>query len=131
VAVNDDLPASPLGISTGLEVPIDFLVGLGTALSAPLVLLLAFAVAVVAASRGGRLPLGVMAVFGVGFGTGMLAEPITYRVLSPGGFEPVHAAIVVGNLVLAVAIVGLALLERRRAPGEGSVPAGRYTEDGP
>jgi hypothetical protein len=113
VAVDKGLPGEPFGITTGLDPATDFLVGLGTALSPPLVLLVALAVVVLIAVRGVRWGAILSAVAGAGFLLGMLAEPITYRVLSPGGFEFTLATIVVLNLVLPV-ILGLSALRVAR-----------------
>lgn len=113
VAVDEGLPGRPFGLATGFSPTRDFLIGLGTALSPPLVLLVALAVVVLVAARGVRWGAVLSAVGGAGFLLGMLAEPITYRVLSPGGFEATLAAIVVLNLVLPV-ILGLAALRVAR-----------------
>jgi hypothetical protein len=113
VAVDEGLPGRPFGIATGLSPATDFLFGLGTALSPPLVLLVLLAVLVLIAVRGVRWAAVLSAVAGAGFLLGMLAEPITYRVLSPGGFEVALAAIVSLNLVLT-AILGLSALSVAR-----------------
>jgi hypothetical protein len=113
VAVDEGLPGRPFGIATGLSPATDFLVGLGTALSPPLVLLVALAVVVLMAVRGVRWAAAMSAVAGAGLLLGMLAEPITYRVLSPGGFEFTLAAIVALNRVLPV-VLGLSALSVAR-----------------
>jgi hypothetical protein len=85
IAVADDLGASPLGISTGLDPEVDFFFR-GTALCAPFMLLVVLAV-LVALIFGDRAELALrgLIVCGIFSAAGMLAEPITYRVLSPGG----------------------------------------------
>jgi hypothetical protein len=113
VAVDEGLPGRPFGIATGLSPATDFLFGLGTALSPPLGLLVALAVVVLIAVRGVHRAAVLSAVAGAGLLLGMLAEPITYRVLSPGGFDLVLAAIVALNLVLPV-ILGLSALRVAR-----------------
>jgi hypothetical protein len=109
VAVDEGLPGRPFGLATGFAPTTDFLVGLGTALSPPLILLVALAVVVLVAARGVRWGAVLSALAGAGFLLGMLAEPVTYRVLSPGGFEATPAAIVALNLVLPM-ILGLSAL---------------------
>ena len=113
VAVDEGLPGRPFGITTGLSPASDFVVGLGTALSPPLVLVVALTVLVLAAVRGARWAAVLTALAGAWFLLGMLAEPITYRVLSPGGFELTPATIVAFNLVLPV-ILGLSALRLAR-----------------
>jgi hypothetical protein len=77
------------------------------------VLLVALAVVVVISVRGFRWAAVLTAVAGAGLLLGMLAEPITYRVLSPGGFEATKTSIVSLNLVLPV-ILGLSALRVAR-----------------
>lgn len=116
VAIRDDLRGRPFGVSSGLAPEWDFIVGLGTALSAPLILLVALIMLnglVWWGGKAGRKAAGWLAVLGSGFLVGMLAEPITWSVLSPSGFDLLLAGIVALNLVLPPAIVLLALRPQR------------------
>lgn len=116
LAIEADLPGRPLGPRTGLAPLWDFVFGLGTALSAPLVLLLALVVLNALIQRGGavrRRAAGDLALLGTGVLVGVLVEPITWRVLHPSGFDPALAAAVVSaNLLLPAAIVALSLRAR-------------------
>jgi FtsH-binding integral membrane protein len=97
----------------------DWVAGLSTALSAPLWVLLAFVATLVVARRrpASRGAAGAVIAMGAAFVAGMLVEPITYRVLSPGGFDPIPAAFVVLNLALPVLIVIFAAQELPARPG--------------
>jgi hypothetical protein len=112
VAVRDDLPGRPFGWDLPLSPVANFVVGLGTALSAPLVLLLALVWLNVLLAREpetGRRAAGLIALLGIGFGVGMLAEPITWQLFVSGSVDLLPGAIIVANLVLPASMVILAL----------------------
>ena len=113
VAIRDDLVGRPFGWDLPLSPLANFLVGLGTALSAPLVLLLALVWLNTLLGREpktGRRAAGLIALLGIGFLVGMLAEPITWQLFGgSGSLDLLPAAIIVANLVLPAAMVILAL----------------------
>jgi hypothetical protein len=108
-----DEPARFLGFaapgSTGVQA-----VWLGTALAGPAPMVVAFVVAGFAARAGSRLAWWVVVALMAGALGGMLGEAITYRVLSPGGFDAVPAAFVVVNVALPLAALLLAVGARER-----------------
>jgi len=117
LAIRDDLAGRPFGWETSLTPLESFVFGLGTALSAPLILV----VALVAANllmRRSRTPAAraayLIALLGAGFFVGMLAEPITQDILDPGSVGPLPTAIVIANLLLPLALVLLAIRIRGR-----------------
>lgn len=117
VAIDRDLPAGFLGMSTGLAARDDFLFGFGTALSPPLWFVMLFTLAMLLSTREDRWrrrAIAVLAVAGAIVFVGQLGEPITYTVLSSGGFDGPAAAVVLANLVLgpALAIIGARRVRR-------------------
>jgi len=113
VAMRDGLAGRPFGWDLGISPVSGFVFGLGTALSAPLVLLLALAFANLLLWRNGRLArraTETIALLGAGFAVGMLAEPITW---DPGTWSDwPTTAIVIANLVLPLMLVLLGLEHR-------------------
>ncbi len=112
VAVRDDLAGRPFGWDLPLSPLSNFVFGLGTALSAPLVLLLALVAANLLLGRGQqvrRRAAGVIAFLGTGFEIGMLAEPISRNVLDSFSRDPLTSVIVSANLLLPLAMVILAV----------------------
>lgn len=108
LAVRDDLPGRPFGWSTGLTPLSDFLFGLGTALSAPLVLLLLLAGLNLLVLRGnavGRWATTAIVVLGFGFLIGAVAEPGTWEFLSVGSISPLIATVLIANVMLPIAMV--------------------------
>ena len=124
VAVRDDLAGRPFGWDLPLSPLANFVVGLGTALSAPLVLLLTLVCLNVLLRREpktGRRAAGLIALLGMGFLVGMLAEPITWQLFGSGAVDLLPAAIIVANLVLPAAMATLAMQARRRIHAQMSV----------
>lgn len=124
VAVRDGLAGEPFGWDLGVEPLPGFFVGPGTALSGPLVMLLALVVANLLLRRGGRAHhrgATILTWLGVGFLVGMLAEPVTW---DPGTWRygPV-AALVLANLLLPLTLVILA--SQLRAAGHAPGPFGQ------
>ena len=103
LAVRDGLVGRPLGWAIDMTPLSGFVFGLGTALSGPLVLL----VALVAANLRLRLDEGAeqraagwIAILGAGFLGGMLAEPILWDVFEPG-VGSLEAATMIANVTAA------------------------------
>ena len=118
LAVQDDLVGRPFGWDLDLEPLPGFVFGLGTGLSAPLVLLLALIVVNFFVGRGERSErhaAGLIALLGTGFLVGMLAEPITWEIFNSGSADRIQAAVIIANLVLPAAMVMLAIRIRSRA----------------
>lgn len=117
LAIRDDLAGRPFGWELPLTPLANFVFGLGTALSAPLVLLLALVAANLLMGRGEktrRRAATLIAILSIGFLVGMLAEPITRDLLRPGTVDLLPAAVVIINLILPLAMVLLAIRIRGR-----------------
>lgn len=117
LAIRGDLAGRPFGWDLHLTALSNFVFGLGTALSAPLVLLLALVAANLLIGRGEktrRWAAGAIALLGIGFFFGMLAEPISWEVFDTGSFDLLPAAVVITNLLLPLAMVILAIRIRGR-----------------
>ena len=96
VAVKEGLPAEWVaGLYVGRDASAEFFRGTGTALSPGLPMMVGQALLAVLSTRGGRagtIGAAGLAVLGAGGTVGMLAETITYRVLSPKAFDAPKAA---------------------------------------
>jgi hypothetical protein len=122
-AIANDIPGRPLGIQTGLSVALDFTVGLGSGLSAPLVMLIALGFLAVSVIRhGGRRPILWMGLLGGCFLVGMLIEPIVGQAMD-GEHEPLAIGIILANVILPIMMIGMAIASARHAR-EGSTPQG-------
>ena len=113
VAVKEGLPAEWVaGLYVGRDASAEFFKGTGTALSPGLPMMVAQALFAVLSTRGGRAAgttgAAGLTVLGAGGTVGMLAETVTYRVLSPKTFDLEKAAIVSAAVVLSplMAILG-------------------------
>ncbi|MDP8970836.1 MAG: hypothetical protein M3N52_10165 [Actinomycetota bacterium] len=107
LAIRDDLPGRPAGVRTGLAPSRDFVFGLGTALSPPLVLCLWQAVCAVlsgSSGRAGEVTRRMLPWNGAGFTLGMLAEPILLQTLRRPTGHPVRAATIAANVALPLLI---------------------------
>ena len=116
IAIHENLPSVTL-VKSGLPAWEDFLVGFGTALSAPLVLCLALVVCIILALQAKRLgTIGVagLVILSVFFIVGTFAETITYRVLAPATFDLPKALVVVAHIVLSLLMIGLGSWELAR-----------------
>lgn len=111
LAIREGLPGRFLGLRTGLGARDDFLVGLGTALSPPLVLIVAQIAFIALAWRRERLGIIGLSVSGIGFCLGMLGEPITYEVWRRPSAEPRKAVVIAGNVLLPLLIAAAGLSE--------------------
>jgi hypothetical protein len=120
LAIRDDLPAEWVaGLYVGRDASAEFFKGGGTALSPGLPMMIAQALFAVLSTRGGRAGIAGAAgltVLGAGGTVGVLAETITYRVLSPSTFDPVKAGIVSAAAVLSplMAVLGVRRLSALR-----------------
>ncbi len=105
VAVKEGLPAEWIGgLYVGRDASAEFFKGTGTALSPGLPMMVTQALFAVLSTRGGRAGTAGAAglvVLGAGGTVGMLAETITYRVLSPKTLDPAKVAIVSAAAVLS------------------------------
>jgi hypothetical protein len=114
IAIREDLPGEWAGMIRGHDPSADFFKGAGTALSPGLPMMVLLAVFTALSTRSGRAgTVGVAGItaLGVGGTIGVLGEPITYRSLSPGTFDPAKAAIASAAPVLSALMV---LLGARR-----------------
>lgn len=108
VAIHDDLPGEPLGISVPMSVPVGLLAGWGAGVAAPWPMPVAALMAATAA-RGqgcGPCPGAVCAVLGIGCFIGTLVEPVTGR---PGSWSPMTRLAISMNLAASTALVAAGL----------------------
>jgi hypothetical protein len=105
VAIRGDLPAEWVaGLYVGRDASTEFFKGGGTALSPGLPMMGAQALFLVLSTRGGRsgkAGTAGLTLLGAGGTIGVLAETITYRVLSPRTFDPAKVPIVSAGIVLS------------------------------
>jgi len=117
LSVREDLVGRPFGWAIDMTPLSGFVFGLGTALSAPLVMLLALVAANMRLRQGeraGQRAASWIALLGAGFLAGMLAEPIFWDVFEPG-VGPLKAATVIANVWLPLSLVILGVQARRRS----------------
>jgi hypothetical protein len=103
LAIARNMPAGFGGMSSGLSVTNDFLVGMGTALSPPLWWMLAQAFFTLRTARtAGRSRGAVVALiaFGATECIGALGEPVTLQAFAPSTFDPLLALTQLGMIVL-------------------------------
>ena len=105
VAVKEGLPAEWVAdLYVGRDASAEFFKGGGTALSPGLPMMVVQALFTVLSARGGKAgksgAVG-LTLLGTGGTIGVLAETITYRVLSPKTFDAVKAPIVLSAVVLS------------------------------
>ncbi len=133
VAIRERLPAEFGGFLRGGDVARDFVTLKGTALSAPLVMLVVQAACIASATRegwGGRVSVIGLTVIGAAEVIGQLGEPVLYRSTRPAAFRPARAAVLVGNLMLPSLMVALGVRAWRvEARGRADTPA--QTGDAP
>ncbi len=126
LAVVEHLPAECGGILQGDDIVNDFVSGVGTALSPPLILLVIQVLFMILLFRNdplkrvgasGQMVLGVLYFFG------QVGEPILWRNLTPSGFHPEQALIIAANLLLPLMLffAGARVLRRLVRP-EGISP---------
>jgi len=108
VAWRGEMAGRPFGWDLGMDPVPGFFIGLGTALSAPLILLIALATAnlmLYMKGRPARFGLIAVSVLGAGFLVGMLAEPVTWAMLGKGRVDGLIAGVVIANIVLPMLLV--------------------------
>ena len=109
VAISRDLSGRPFGIVTDLSVIQSFVFGLGTALSAPLVLLLLLAALNAWLLRSDdRRPIQLITILAGAFLVGMVVEPIFGEVLAGSHDLPV-TILVAANVLVPLAMLGYGL----------------------
>jgi len=102
LAINNHLPARFGGILHGNDVAMDFLTLNGTALSAPLFMLLAqvaFTALALGSGRAERAGVAGLTVLGAMYVLGQLGEPILVETLKT--FNPAQAVILAANMIFA------------------------------
>ncbi len=131
LTAQERLAADVAGVfhSVGQAILLDFVTIYGTALSAPLFLLVAQAGLTVSAPRPGRLEgVGVagLTLIGVASIGGQIGEPIFRHMLRPATFDWAPATVVAFNLATALGMLvfrGLEWRQRRRAVLRGQADA--------
>jgi hypothetical protein len=112
ISVRDDLPANFANWDlAGSSIMRDWIIGFGTALSGPLLVLVALAVLLFLCGRGdrvGRIALAALVVVAIGLVVGMAGEPITRDVLDSPGEHISRTIIVIAAIALPVAIAAAA-----------------------
>jgi hypothetical protein len=121
VAVKEGLPAEWVAeLWVGRDASEEFFKGTGTALSPGLPMIVAQVLLTVLSTRDGKAgktgALG-LTLLGAGATIGVLAETITYRVLSPRTFDAAKAPIVSAAIVLSplMAVLGARRLRALRS----------------
>jgi hypothetical protein len=120
IAIAENRPAAFGGSSTGLPVVQDFLYGMGTAMSPPLIWIIAQVAFTILAPRrdrwGGVGVVGLAIFFGLFNGIGALGEPINLEIFNPKTFDIFKAVIQTGMIIVPFAIMIFGFLEwsRRR-----------------
>jgi hypothetical protein len=120
------MPAAFGGLSTGLSVTNDFLIGFGTALSPPLWWMLAQAFFAARAARSAaatRPTIGALTAIGAMECIGALGEPVTLQALAPATFDPLLAVTQLGMILLPLAIVIFGVRAWREAEGRTAAPS--------
>ena len=108
IAIRDSLYEKPFGIRSGIPVSRDFYFGGGTALSPGLPFLIAQAG--ITGTLAGPAPtarksMDLLAIFGVAYTIGQLAEPVALHTLAhPRSSGADRLKVVVGNIVLPAAM---------------------------
>jgi hypothetical protein len=104
VAIRDELPGEPLGITVPLSVPAGLIAGWGAAVAAPWPMPAAALIAAARAQRAG--PSAATGVFcaGIGLGciVGTLVEPVTRR---PGTWSALTRLAITANMAASAALV--------------------------
>ena len=118
VAIVLNRPAEFGGSTSGLPVVQDFIFGMGTALSPPILWMVAQAFLTWLAwnQMKRRSTWGVigLTLFGVAEFGGALGEPITYELLNPDTFNPLVAVVQAGMIIIPLVMMVFAIQEWRR-----------------
>ena len=104
VAIRDELPGEPLGITVPLSVPAGLAAGWGAAVAAPWPMPAAALIAAARAQRAGASAATGLVCAGIGLGciAGTLVEPVTRR---PGTWSPGTRLAITANLASSAALV--------------------------
>lgn len=133
VAIVLNLPAEFGGSTSGLSVAQDFLYGMGTALSAPLVWIILQALLTwLAWNQMNRWSTwGVIGLTLIGATTfiGVLGEPITYGLLNPSTLSPFLAVIPTGQIIIDFVMIVFGIQEWRRRRSETKQKGNRLIRD--
>jgi hypothetical protein len=108
VAIGDQLPGRPLGITVPLSVPVGLVAGWGAGVAAPWPMPVAAVVAAAAARHRAPSPRPgvVCAVIGAGCIVGTLIEPVTYR---PGSWSRTTALAIGFNIAASAGLIAAGL----------------------
>jgi hypothetical protein len=103
VAIRDELPGRPLGISVPLSVPAGLLAGWGAGVAAPWPMPVAAVIAAARAQGTGPRPLAGAVCAGIGLGciVGTAVEPVTR---APRSWTPMTRLAIMSNLVTSTAL---------------------------
>ena len=104
VAIHDDLPGEPLGITVPLSVPAGLAIGWGAAVAAPWPMPAAALIAAVRAQRPCASAATGALCAGIGLGciAGTLAEPVTR---GPRTWSPLTRLAITANIAASAALV--------------------------
>jgi hypothetical protein len=104
VAIRDQLPGEPLGITVPLSVPAGLIAGWGAAIAAPWPMPAAALIAAARAQRAGASAVTGALCAGIGLGciAGTLVEPVTRR---PGAWSPLTRLAITANVAASAALV--------------------------
>ncbi len=117
LAVQENLPSEFGGLLQGKNVLNDFISGLGTAFSPPLIVLavqVLFMVLITRQDALKRIGAGGLMVLGALYFFGQLGEPALWRNLTPGGFHLEQALVIAANLILPILMFFAGVLVLRR-----------------
>lgn len=108
VAIRDQLPGQPLGVSVPLSVPAGLLAGWGAGVAAPWPMPVAAVMAAATAPRRAPSagPGAVCAAIGLGGIIGTLIEPVTRR---PRSWSPTTGLSIGVNVAASAALIGAGL----------------------
>lgn len=128
LAIRDHLPAEFGGILHGDNVPVDFLTWMGTALSPPLVMLIAQVVFMAldlrpsssGPGRTGVVGVAGLAILGTMYTLGQLGEPILFRSFNPPRLGMTQL-ILATNILFALLMLIFGLLECKSRKQENDV----------
>jgi len=113
VAIRDQLPGEPLGMSVPLSVPVGVLAGWGAGIAAPWPMPVGAVIAAAPAQREpDAFPGTVCAVIGLGCIFGTLIEPVTRR---PRSWSPAAGLAIGLNVAASAALIAAGLHHRAAA----------------
>lgn len=103
VAIRDEIPGEPLGITVPLSVPAGLIAGWGAGIAAPWPMPAAALIAAVRAQRAGASAATGALCAGIGLGCifGTIIEPVTRR---PGAWSPLTRLAITANMAASAAL---------------------------